>query len=214
MAKRVAAKPASKSAVTTAAAKRKAPVKRSAVKAAPVAESKPTAVRKPVTAAAPTVEAKPVAAEVAPAPQAVPEAKPQPKAAAAIRPAVQVTKIEASAREVAEDYQAMGKAAIDAYMQSSNLFAETFGAINREIMAFAQATMESNLEAARAMAGASSLEEVVDLQAKHSQKSIDSFLAESAKLTELSVELANGSIEPLQSNFKVTVEKFLKPVAA
>ena len=81
-------------------------------------------------------------------------------------------------------------------------------------MAFAQATMENNLETARALAGASSLEEVVELQTKHSQQSIDSFLAESAKLTELSVELTNGSIAPLQSNFKVTVEKFLKPVAA
>ena len=214
MAKRVAAKPASKSAATTTAAKRKAPVKRTTAKTTPVAESKTVAARKPVTAPASTLDSKPAAVQVTPAPKALPEAKPQPKGAPVIRPAVKVTSIEVSAREVAQDYQAMSKAAIDAYMQSSNLFAETFGAINREIMAFAQATVESNLEAARAMAAASSLEEVVDLQTKHSQKSIDSFLAESAKLTELSVELANGSIEPLQSNFKVTFEKFLKPIAA
>ena len=196
MAKRATAKPAIKSGATTAA-KKATPVKRraAAAKATPTVKSAP-APKQPQVMAAVTV---------APAPAAKP---------GAASPTMKMTRVEFSSKAVAEDYKAMSKAAFDAYVKSGNLFAENFGALNREIMAFAQATMESGLEAARALAAASSLEEMVDLQTKHSQKSVNDFLAESAKLTGLSVELANGSIEPLQNNLKVTVEKLWKPLAA
>jgi len=186
MAKRAAAKPATKSAAT--AVKKSSPAKRSvaAAKSAPVVKSTPAAKRPEVSVKAPE------------APLAI----------------VKATKVTFSSQAAAEDYKAMSKAAFDAYVKSGNLFAETFGAINREIMTFAQAAMESNLAAVRAMTEAKSLEEVVDLQTKHSRKSVDSFLAESAKLTGMSVEMTNGSIEPLKSNLKVTVEKFWKPLAA
>ena len=193
MARKAAAKPATKT-----AAKKAAPAKRRAVAAKTTAAA--------VTAAAPK---QPVAkAPAAPAPVA----KPQPAAPAAAN--VKMAKVEFSSQAVAEDYKAMSKSAFDAYMQSGNLFAANFGAINREIMSFAQATMESSLQAARAMAGASTLDEMVALQNSLSKESVDSFLAESAKLTEMSVEMANGSMEPLQNNLKSTVEKLFKPLAA
>ena len=123
-------------------------------------------------------------------------------------------KVAVNGREQAQNHTVIGKAAIDAYVASGNLFAQNLGTFNREVMAFAQAALENSIETARALAGASSLSEAVDLQTKHSQKCFDEFLAESAKLTELSVELANETIAPLQSNIKETVEKLIKPIAA
>lgn len=196
----MARKPATKTAAA-AAAKKKAPAKRRAAPAKATVAAKSVPAAKPVAAVEATAHVEPVKA-------------PAPAAAPALSPVMQMAKVEFSSNAVAEDYKAMSKAAFDAYMKSGNLFAENFGALNREIMAFAQATLESNLETARALAAAGSFEEVVDLQTKHSQKSVDSFLAESAKLTEMSVEMANGTIEPLQSNLKVTVEKLWKPIAA
>jgi phasin family protein len=205
MAKRIAAKPAPKSTAASTAAKKKAPAVRRgpAVKTAPVAK-KPVAVKAPVAArkeaATPVVKAVQKTAE--------------PRKATVSLPSNQLLKVAVNGREQAQNYTVIGKAAIDAYVESGNLFAQNFGTFNREVMAFAQAALENSIETARALAGASSLSEAVDLQTKHSQKSFDGFLAESAKLTELSVEFANETIAPLQSNIKETVEKLIKPIAA
>lgn len=220
MARKPEIKPATKTAAKKAApAKRRAaaaktPATKTTVAKTPVAKTAPVTMNatapkqpapKPAPAATP-LPAAPVAAEKAPAPKV---------------PAMKMAQVEFSSKAVAEaskavaeDCKTMSKAAFDAYLQSGNLFAENFGAINREIMSFAQSAMESSLQAARAMTAASSLEEMVELQRDLSKKNVDSFLAESAKLTEMSVELASDSIEPLQSNLKTTVEKLLKPLAA
>jgi len=220
MARKTVAKPATKSATTTA--KKKAPAKRRAApaKATTAAKRAPAAKTPAIETPAietpaietPAVETPAVAAAAESAIAPAPKAAPTPKTTAV--PATTMARVEFSNKAAADNYKAMSKAAFDAYLKSGNLFAENFGVLNREIMAFAQATMESSLETARAMTAAGSLKEVVDLQAKHSQKSVDSFLAESAKLTEMSVEMANGSIEPLQNNLKVAVEKLWKPIAA
>ena len=211
MAKRIAAKPAPKSTAASTVAKKKAPAVRRgpAVKTAPVAKTVPVA-KKPVAVKAPAVARKEAATPVVKAVQKTA----QTRQATVSLPSNQLLKVAVNGREQAQNHTVIGKAAIDAYVASGNLFAQNLGTFNREVMAFAQAALENSIETARALAGASSLSEAVDLQTKHSQKCFDEFLAQSAKLTELSVELANETIAPLQSNIKETVEKLIKPIAA
>jgi hypothetical protein len=56
--------------------------------------------------------------------------------------------------------------------------------------------------------------EVIDLQTEFSRSRFDELVAESAKLTELSMTLANDALEPIQLRLNATVEKLMKPVAA
>jgi phasin family protein len=81
-------------------------------------------------------------------------------------------------------------------------------------MAFARSSLEGNVAATKAILGAKNLREVVDLQSAYTRKSFDQALAESAKLTEMSVKVANEAMQPIQARVTVTVGKLIKPLAA
>ena len=62
--------------------------------------------------------------------------------------------------------------------------------------------------------GAKDLTEVVELHNGFARARLDKVIAETAKLTELSVQVTNEAIEPLQNRVDVTVETLLKAQAA
>ena len=67
---------------------------------------------------------------------------------------------------------------------------------------------------AQALFAAKTVQELVDLQTEISRSGYDSLVTESAKLTELSLALANDAAEPIQARLNATVEKLMKPLAA
>jgi phasin family protein len=86
--------------------------------------------------------------------------------------------------------------------------------MGKEFMSIAQSAVEANVATAKALFGAKTVREVIELQTEFSRSRFDSLVAESAKLTELSMALANDTIEPIQLRLNATVEKLMKPVAA
>jgi len=113
-----------------------------------------------------------------------------------------------------DEIAALNKANIDAVMTSSNTVAKGFESLSKELMGYLQTSVETNVTIAKKVFGAKNLQEVVDIQSDFARSSFDTALAESAKLTEMSVQVTNKAIEPLQSRVHVTVEKFMKPIAA
>ena len=85
--------------------------------------------------------------------------------------------------------------------------------LSKEMMDFARVSFEGNVEATNAMLGAKTLNDLVDLQTQYTRKNMDQFLAESTKLTELSVKVANEAFAPIKARVDVAVEKMLKPAA-
>ena len=61
---------------------------------------------------------------------------------------------------------------------------------------------------------AKDLQEMVDLQNDFAKQRLEETLAETAKLTELSTQVANEAIEPLQRRVDATVETVFKAQAA
>lgn len=113
-----------------------------------------------------------------------------------------------------DEFSSINKQNLDAVVKSSTLFAQGFEAISKEFFAFTQSALEMNVANAKALLGAKSLKDVVDLQSEMARKSFDTALAESAKLTEMSVEVTNKAFKPLQDQVNVAVEKIAKPIAA
>lgn len=126
----------------------------------------------------------------------------------------QVEKFSSSVFEGYDDIASLGKDNIDAYVQSTNVFAKGVEAMGKEMMSFAQTSLDSSMANAKALFGATTLREFIDLQTDFSRSGFDSLVAESARLTELSVNLANETIEPLQVRLNANVEKMMKPLAA
>ncbi len=126
----------------------------------------------------------------------------------------QVEKASTAAFKGYDDFAAMNKDAVDAFVLSGNIVAKGYEAIGKELMAYTQSSMQANVAATKALFGARNVSEVLDLQSQYTRESFDKAMAESAKLSEMSVKLAKEAIEPIQARVNVVVEKMTKPMAA
>ena len=82
------------------------------------------------------------------------------------------------------------------------------------MLALTQNSMQSSVGAAKAMMGCKTLREVIDLNADFARSNFDALVAEGAKLSEMSMQVANEAIAPIQARVNVAVEKLAKPIAA
>ena len=113
-----------------------------------------------------------------------------------------------------DDFAGLGKDNVDAYVRSTTALTKGIESLNKQLMSMAQSAVEANVATTKALFGATTLRELVDLQTEFSRSRFDSAVAESAKLTEMTMALANDAIEPIQISMNATVEKFIKPAAA
>ena len=102
---------------------------------------------------------------------------------------------------------------VDACVRSSTAFAQGIESMGKELMDFAQSAVDANVATTKALFGATTVRELIDLQTEFQRSRFDSLVAESAKLTELSMTLASDAFEPIQARLNANVEKLLKPVA-
>lgn len=197
-----------------------------------MAVKKASAARKPKTAAPKTV------AKAAPAKTATPAESVARTAPAAAAPAQAAAKVETAPVKAAPatknpfvmdpfkmdpfkmdpkaafagygDLASANQETLDAVVQAGSVMARGMESFSRELMTFAQASAEANAAVATRMFGVKSLQEAIDLQNAHARDSFDKAVAETSKLTEMSVKVANEAFEPLQARVNVAVEKLLK----
>jgi len=126
----------------------------------------------------------------------------------------QVEKASAQLLKSYEEYSAFGKENVDALVKSGTIAVKGAEDINKELVAFAQASFDKSVATGRALLSAKSINEVVDLQNAYAKQSFDSMVSEATKLQELSVKVANEAFAPLTARMNALVEKFAKPLAA
>ncbi len=125
-----------------------------------------------------------------------------------------VEKASQSAFKTAEELQKLSKENLDAYVQASQVMAKGFEQMGKAWMAYTQEAMEQSAAAAKALLGAKSVKEAVDLQQDWAKSTFDKLVSESTKLSEQTVKVANEAFEPINARFTVAVEKLWKPMAA
>ena len=106
-----------------------------------------------------------------------------------------------------------GHGAFAAMMRSGALLAEGLEGIGQAWIGVAQATMHDGAATARAMIGAKSPQQVLELQANYARATLDRLVAESGKLPALSVGVANRAIEPIQSQMAAAVDRLWRRAA-
>ena len=109
-----------------------------------------------------------------------------------------------------DEASALNKDSVDAVVKAGEVLtkgAETFGKAYYEI---AQASAEASVEATKALMGAKTAKEFVEIQAEFARTSLDNFLSESTRLSEVSVKVANEAFEPLQKQLNTSFEKAFK----
>ena len=78
------------------------------------------------------------------------------------------------------------------------------------MVASAQASFDETLATCRALSGVKSLKEAVDLQASLARSSMEKAVAETGRITDASVKLAEQAMAPLTQRYALAVEKFAR----
>jgi phasin family protein len=162
-----------------------------------------TAAKKTVT---PTIDTKPIEEAVAAGKQTVEQAVAATKE--------QVEKASTAALQGYDEFAAYNKDAMDAYVKAGNVMAKGMEDMGKTVFAFAQTQAEANVAAAKALMSAKTINDVVEIQTNLARDQFDAFVAESTKVSEMGMKVANEAVEPIQAQFNVVVEKVMKPVAA
>jgi phasin family protein len=126
----------------------------------------------------------------------------------------QVEKASTAALKGYDEMAVMQKDTMDAYVKAGNVMAKGMEDLGKAMVAFAQSQAEANVKAAKALMGAKTINDFVEIQSDLARSQFDSFVAESNKVSEMALKVANEANEPIQAQFNVVIEKMTKPVAA
>ena len=113
-----------------------------------------------------------------------------------------------------EELVALGKGNLEAVAQANTAAVAGAKRLNTEIAAYVKAAYEANLAAAKALAGAKTVQEAVELQNGHVRASFDTAIAKGTELSEVALAVANDVAEPLQARTQVALDKLMTPLAA
>lgn len=113
-----------------------------------------------------------------------------------------------------DEFSDFGKENFEAVVASSNILAKGAEVIGKEVAAFAQASVETNMATAKKLFTAKNVQELMDLQGTWAKASLDSFLSETSKLQDLSMKIASESTAPINARVNAAVERMSKPIAA
>lgn len=94
--------------------------------------------------------------------------------------------------------------AVVASVTAATKGAEALGA---QVMAFSKKSMEDQVAAAKALAGAKSVQEAVELQTAWVKAAMEGYLAEASKMGEVVAASVKDSVKPLNERVTATVEK-------
>jgi len=123
-------------------------------------------------------------------------------------------KASAEAYKGYEDIVAFSKCNIEAIVKSNEILSSGVKEINSTIYKLAQSNVEETVALAQKMMGCSSLAEVVELQSDLAKTQYEKAVAESRKLSDQTIKLAEQASKPLAERITVAVETLSKPLAA
>lgn len=122
----------------------------------------------------------------------------------------QVDKVSKQVFTAYDEFAGLQKETVDAVLASGNILAKGFEELSKSVIAFTQSQLEQSVSVAKAAIGVKTLKELVDLQTEYARSSFDALVAETTKVSELSVKVANEAAEPLTARVNATVEKLSK----
>ncbi len=98
------------------------------------------------------------------------------------------------------------KTTVDAMVDSMTRAGQGMERINAQVMNYSKAQFEEGVAAARRMAGAKSVQEVIEVQSDYAKSSMDFYLGEMNKLTEACADTMKDAFKPLNERMSAAVE--------
>ncbi|MBL8772816.1 MAG: TIGR01841 family phasin [Phenylobacterium sp.] len=106
------------------------------------------------------------------------------------------------------ELNAHSKKNLEAVVASATASARGAEALGAQAMAFSKAVFDTQVSAAKSLAGAKSVQEVVELQTSFAKTALETYMAEFAKMSDTVSASVKESMKPLNERVTATVEKF------
>lgn len=103
------------------------------------------------------------------------------------------------------------KGNVEAFMECGHIWTSGCQAIGQSMAASAQARLERNLSSWKALTGVRSVKEAMDLHADMTRTSVETMLAETGKLAEASMKLAEQVMASMTARMTLAGERFSAP---
>ncbi len=112
-----------------------------------------------------------------------------------------------------DEFTAFGKQAFDAWIAAGNSTAKGYEAINAEMLSFGKDRVEDTIAVTKALFGAKSVDQAVQMQSDFAKKAFDAYVAETSKLGELVNKTTLDEFAPVTARYSAAFERFLKTAA-
>ncbi|WP_187829954.1 phasin family protein [Siccirubricoccus phaeus] len=125
-----------------------------------------------------------------------------------------MTKATEGLFKAAEEVAEFSRGNAEAVAKATQLYVAGVQDLGKQTLALFQGLSDTAIENAKAFSTVKSLKEAAELQASFTKATLEKTFAESAKLQEAALKLAESSFAPLSARMSLAVEKFSKPLAA
>ena len=149
-------------------------------------------------------------ADSAPAAEPAHQPAPQPQRPHMLTPFTPATPSMEKTMKTTEDFLAFGQSNLDAFVKSSQIWAAGVQDISKQVAATAQASFDENMASFKVLAAVKTPKEALDMQATLARTSLEKAVAETGKITDASMKLAEQVFAPLTAQMTAVAEKFAK----
>ncbi len=112
--------------------------------------------------------------------------------------------------KTSEELLSFSQGNLEALVKATQIYASGFQDISKHIAASSKSSIEDSVAFSKSLLGVKSVKEAVDLQTGYAKSSIEKAVAESNKLTDAAVKLAEQAVAPLTARLSQAVETFGK----
>ncbi len=107
-----------------------------------------------------------------------------------------------------EEFINHGQANVEAVMKSGQIWATGMQDLGRTFVESAQAQFDHTMATLKALAGTKSVKEAFDIQSTRARASLEKVVADTGRLTDASMKLAEQAMAPITARLTVATEKF------
>ena len=122
----------------------------------------------------------------------------------------QVEKVSIAFFKGYDDGSSMNKESVGAIVKAGEVLTKGSETLGKAYFEFAQASVEASVESVKAMMGAKTPKDFFDIQSEYARTNFDKFLAESTRISEMSVKVTNEAFDPLKAQVNGSFEKAFK----
>lgn len=113
-----------------------------------------------------------------------------------------------------DQFNTLAQGNYEAVTKSFGIISKGFEDVSKAWADYTKVSVDTTMAFGKQVLGTKSLNEFVDLQNTFTKSAFDSFVAESTKISEMSVKTASEAIEPIKARVDEAVETLSRPIAA